>query len=1798
MKEETPQKTAPAAGTAWLRVGDVARLLGVSGNTVRRWTDDNVLTSYRSPGGHRRYLRDDVMAAIAAGAPADADLVASLRRQIETLDASFSAGVDLIRLLLHDPTGVSRLVAEKLATLTGVPTCEVATLDRGVLRVIASVQHGRRDAAREGVVLDPAPRRRLAAAAAGSQPFAVFTSAQAALSAPGRSLLEERGCGALLVVPLLVDGEFAGTVELSDAAVRDFDREIGIVRGFAEIATQALKVAAFVGRLAARDRAAGELVEVSGLASRATTSDELLRGVTLRLSNAIEASGCDVYGIVGDALVVLASARRGEEDTELLGVAYELEGHPAAAAAIAVREPLIVADPHDPRLTAAEAERFRGSGLVAECTLPLFSGETMVGILDIFDDESAGFLEFLDLVKGIGQIVADSLVKTRLLTDLALQNRLMSELVELGAIVPGAADVGAAFSSLGSRLIETIDADTCELYSLQGDRIELLAGFDRDGLVDPWIGWTGDIRDFPSSAASLSRREVLIVASPADPRLSAHERERYAEFDYQSEICVPLVVDGQTIGFLDIFDTRPRDFVEFADFLQGFSPVLARTTQNAVLLRELERRNAALRDLVQLGELVTQVSDVGELLRLAALRLLVTLDATFCEVYRVDAGELVQLVSVGPEGFGDDDNGWRAPLSQYPGYAAALAEGGPWIIASPDDPRLSAAEIDWYRRWGLKSTLSIPLIVNGKALAVIDIEDSRERDYAEHLDFMRSVGQLLAGALEKALLLGRLEDGNRELRQLVDASLEFGASLEMDDVLRSVATRMRVAAEATCCDIYSFQGDVEVGLASIEADDSADPVFAGTTYRIDDMNITRLAMERRQPIAVADMETDERASELERAEWRRFGYRSGLVIPLITGAEVVGFAEVFADTLRDFDHAPVLHGLAQVAAQALANAALHAELEETAGRMTLMTEASLEFSSSLDLQDTLVKVGRRLRAAVDVPNCDIDLVRDDGTTYRLMSVTGGVVDPLATGASLDLPAHPSRRRAFETRQPVIVTSLDDPRLTDESRAANRARGEKSWLTVPLVAKDKVIGLVDLVETRRERTFAKQEVDAATAICRVAAMAIDNAELYDSLAATNRETEMLNAIAREAAASLDVGEIARAATVHLRQLVPFEGSFMVLVEDDHLRVVYADEAEQSFAHALEALPAAAVPQSLSDALVQRPVTVLRLPDDNPLAAAHPELGGVGAAVVVALILDGRPAGGLVLHHSHRDAFDALDTRPLERVSTHLALAVKNARLYADIKAMHLSNLKALSSALNAKDSYTLGHAARVSAYMVLLGSRLGWSEERIRGAEEAAYLHDIGKIGISDRVLLKPGQLNGEEWDLMRQHPVLSADIIRTLFTEELVLGVRHHHERWDGDGYPDGLRGQEIPEIARAMCVVDSYDAMSFQRPYRRALDAGACLEELRRCCGAQFDPAITTVFLEVLDDLDASRRVADGVAAQAATRIDPEKHRRLRRPQDEASAEYAEIAAILREVRDANPPTMHLATQAWLERRFVMVVDAEQGPGEHSPLGTDLFPNELLQVSPRVFSDARPQVNALFADQFGVWVTGVAPIRDGRGDLLAVVVASLPPFVGAQQGGLRAAGKGTLASILQSAAVRSDRGEIEAIADGLTGLYNHRYLHERLSEELRRAEELAAPLSLLFCDLDEFKEFNDTLGHGAGDNALRSTAHILEQSIRHIDLASRYGGEEFVVALIGTDAAGAADVAERIRQRVRETWISPSPEPLSISIGSATFPTDGRTKEGLLDKAEWAMHAAKRLGRNRVVAFPPAPPGDLDPPA
>jgi diguanylate cyclase (GGDEF)-like protein len=264
-----------------------------------------------------------------------------------------------------------------------------------------------------------------------------------------------------------------------------------------------------------------------------------------------------------------------------------------------------------------------------------------------------------------------------------------------------------------------------------------------------------------------------------------------------------------------------------------------------------------------------------------------------------------------------------------------------------------------------------------------------------------------------------------------------------------------------------------------------------------------------------------------------------------------------------------------------------------------------------------------------------------------------------------------------------------------------------------------------------------------------------------------------------------------------------------------------------------------------------------------------------------------------------------------------------------------------------------------------------------------------------------------------------------------------------------------------------------------------------------------------------------------------------------------------------------------------ITVLDTGESGSELSHLGDQWLPEDELA---RVLAGEHPKANVLNADDFGVWVTGTAPVRGSDGNVVAAVTVDAPALETPGQR-LQADRSHTLAAMLQSAAIRYSRAEVEAITDGLTGLYNHRYLHERLEEELKRARRRKSMLSLLFCDCDQFKAYNDLYGHKAGDAALARIARIIEACGRRVDLAARYGGEEFVLVLVDTDAAGALTVAEHLRHEV-EASSARDDRALTVSIGLASFPNDASGHDELLDKADWAMYAAKRAGRNRVLAF------------
>ena len=1705
------------------------------------------------------------------------EAIARLRRRNNDLELVIEAGLEDIALLSTED--VLHAVSKRLSEVSHSPVADIYALKGDTLRALVSYDGGRLDSEWDGVVvpLDRYPHSRRAVRTAEISIAGSLDDPE--LTEEGRLSLEKWGYQAQLSMPLVAGGRVIGLVELSDYAPRDFTPDLELIRGLGQVAAHALENASLFEQAERRSRVLDDLADLALLSSRTRDIDALLGRIAERLLQALEAANCDVYRVCDDGLRCVASYDRSGLDEQQLGRLLDLEAYPTLVSALNRRQVLIVTSPDDPQLSEDEKRTYRDYGFASEVSVPLVVNDELYGIIDVYDTRERDYAEYLPFLRSAAQSLAGAFESSRLFEQLSRRTSILHEIVALGAMISQAEDLEEVLGVVAGRLRETIGAADCDIFALQGEQLRCLVSADLRGLDQSVVGHVLDVDKFPATALAVRSGEIMAVSSLDDPRLTEQERADMGEWGFQSELCIPLVSGDRVIGLIDVFDTRPRDYGEYLDFLKSVGQMAAGAIENASLVSELEQRNAALAELVELGKVVSGAGGLDELVRAVGPRVAEVVGARGCQVFRVEDGLLRCLVTYDEGTYLDDYAPDPLPLELFPSTVAAMERREALVIQSPADLRLSDYERELYREPGSQSEVCVPLCAAEDVIGLLDVYDDRPRDYAEHLDFLMSVGQIVAGAFANAILVERLEKANRTLSLLVESGIELGGTLELSEVLQTVGRRLCAAAAAPTCDIYVVEGGLLRCVACIDHG-AADEEFVGTTYQLDDLVLVRDALTRGEPVVVPDLAADPRISDWERAEELRWGNLSKIELPLVSRGEVIGIAGIFDDHPREFEGLDMLQSLAQVAANALANATVYDRLERSAVRMALVNDVSSELSSLLELDEVLRFAAARLCTIAGVPACDLYRLRGD-ELVNLVSISGGEVDRSWEGRTFPLSEWAAPSKAVAQRRPVLVPTLDDPLLLPGERAEMERWGETGELTVPLIARDHVIGVLELLEHRGPLTLTQDEVDTVFAVSRVAALAIENADLVDDLQLRNRENALLNDLARATGTSLVLQDIAAGTLEKLREFAPFERAFIGLLRDgDQLEVAFASEGRtQPLPQFVDLPPFGA----LLDRLQAEGVVTLTLPTDLPKGFVLPGLGDLAAAILVALTSAGATMGILALGSARPDAFAAFDRRLLERVGAHLSLAVHNAELYSDIKRMHLSNLKALSSALNAKDYYTLGHAARVAAYMVLLGRELGWEPELLRSVEEAAYLHDIGKIGVSDRVLLKPGGLNAHEWELMRQHPVFSADVIRPLFDEPLVAGVRHHHERWDGSGYPDGLAGEDIPLVARAMCVADSYDAMSFRRPYRQGLSYGECLAEFERCAGSQFDPAVVEAFVRVLQRMEEARGSAAAAAAEAAARIDPARHALLRSSEDETRPEYAEINETMHAVCKEHPAAHSIVSSVRSGKRTVIVCDSAPASPDKPHIGDEMVADdELLEV----FADRDVDANVLFVDQWGVWISATAPLRDAEGHVTAAVTAQIPAAEGDTEfEGLKSTVSQTLAALLTSA-TPVDRIEVEAITDGLTGLYNHRCFHERLREELDRCADRGGGLALLFCDLDDFHAFNELHGHSSGDGALRAIARVIEGSVRHIDLAARYGGEEFAAILLDTDESGALEVAERMRAGIVALGLSAGAEPLSVSIGIATCPADATFKEELIDKADWAMYLAKRSGRDQVMTF------------
>jgi diguanylate cyclase (GGDEF)-like protein/putative nucleotidyltransferase with HDIG domain len=618
----------------------------------------------------------------------------------------------------------------------------------------------------------------------------------------------------------------------------------------------------------------------------------------------------------------------------------------------------------------------------------------------------------------------------------------------------------------------------------------------------------------------------------------------------------------------------------------------------------------------------------------------------------------------------------------------------------------------------------------------------------------------------------------------------------------------------------------------------------------------------------------------------------------------------------------------------------------------------------------------------------------------------------------------------------------------------------------------------------------------------------------------------------------------------------------------------------------------------------------------------------------------------MHRKHLEAVEAHARQAAAMHRLHLATVEALMHKAEAMRDLHLATVEALASAIDAKDQTSHYHVRRVQIYAAEMGKLFKLSEDEIEALKAGALLHDVGKLAVPDYILNKAGKLTATEFEKMKIHATVGAQIVeRVNFPYPVAPIVRHHHERWDGKGYPDGLRGEEIPLTARILAVVDCYDTAREDRPWRKGVSREEALTILWRGAGIFYDPRVVEVFAANIEhlEMEAQRHgyaphtyqieeenrnemiegetwvfsEARSIHISSSGALDRGRldyFEQIRNAHREvfalyeiartfsSSLEVEEMAAILVEKIEQVVPSdtcaLFLIDECRAEARVAHVsglsVDQLRGqtitPGSGA-IGTLLATGRLPKLLVHPMLDF---AHVQFPDDVVYHSMAALPLIKDKRLIGAIAVYALTPNRYDDDHLRLLDTVARLAADALDNALHHAAAQSSALTDALTGLPNKRALYERFDEEAARADRNHTTFQVVMMDLDAFKQVNDSFGHIVGDRFLCQIAHRIQEQLREYDFLARYAGDEFVAFVPELSQPQVEELQKRLEAAVLN-FAMPVEAPdesgamrrqgtarVGISIGAACYGADGTTMDELLRAADEAMYRNKNDHRKQ----------------
>jgi diguanylate cyclase (GGDEF)-like protein/putative nucleotidyltransferase with HDIG domain len=579
---------------------------------------------------------------------------------------------------------------------------------------------------------------------------------------------------------------------------------------------------------------------------------------------------------------------------------------------------------------------------------------------------------------------------------------------------------------------------------------------------------------------------------------------------------------------------------------------------------------------------------------------------------------------------------------------------------------------------------------------------------------------------------------------------------------------------------------------------------------------------------------------------------------------------------------------------------------------------------------------------------------------------------------------------------------------------------------------------------------------------------------------------------------------------------------------------------------------------------------------------------------------------------------------------------------EMATIHMNTIESLAIAIDAKDQTTHGHVRRTQIYASEMGKIMKVGAKEVQALFAGALLHDIGKLAVPEYILNKPGKLTEAEFAKMKIHPTVGGDILRRVnFPYPVEDIVRYHHEKWDGSGYPKGLKGEAIPLVARIISVVDFYDATRCDRPYRKGMKREDSLALLRSMAGNAFDPKVVETFITHVEDFDrliAEEDIQEQVESETPahdyqTKTKPDAglapnqlgtpdtddsgFRSINQAQREVFALH-EIAQTIGSSLNLNDTVSLFSNKLRaivpFDTCIIFVVDEKSGKasalhvaGEHENTFKHRRMNVGDGITGWVIANARSMCNAspeldlvgvteeVAAEYRGVLVSPLLR-EDGAFGAITLYSKSRTSYTTEHVRLLESVCQH--ASSALNNALTYEKTKECALTDPLTELPNARAFYMMLEQQIAECQRMTnESLAVLSMDVDNLKSINDKYGHSIGDRVLAGVAGVIKKELRQMDILTRYAGDEFVAIMPMASSSMAAHIGERVRNAVEEQKFAVRTGTyarLGISVGVSCFPEDGETTEELLTAAAGRMQSNKHA-RKTVMTLANSPINTLE---